>query len=102
MYFKSILVFFDIVNDFVSFIHFTSVKDSENVLSRSVNIASKQKTGKTVQVVVLIQLVLIAGSQSAISFGCDFRQRIAINSNHILVKILQIPSPSRSIVSKNK
>ena len=60
VYFKSIFVFFDIVNDFVSFIHFTGVKESENILSRSVNIASKQKTGKAVQVVVLIQFVLIA------------------------------------------
>ena len=54
---KIILVI--IVNDLVSFIHFTGVKDPENVLSRSVNITSKQETGKAVQVVVLVQLVFV-------------------------------------------
>ena len=55
----NLIILIIILNDLVSFIHFTGVKDPENVLSRSVNITSKQETGKAVQVVVLVQLVFV-------------------------------------------
>ena len=47
------------VDDFVGFVDFAVIKDSKNVLSWPVNVASKQKIGKAVQVVVLVQLVFV-------------------------------------------